>query len=172
MKLIDRLIKIDRFKINVSYALGHFFYNGNIIFETYDKFDIEFENIYLDRDMKIVLGKDSKCVKYCIRRKDTETYIFKRFSVEKLDNIMLEMISGAIVIGPNIDETLFDNLGPVYIGWKSVKIEEELIVILAPLTGRPSSSLTKKYTACLKDKVVSGYCFTSPILYAIIPNNK
>ena len=124
MKLIDRLIKIDRFKINVSYALGHFFYNGNIIFETYDKFDIEFENIYLDRDMKIVLGKDSKCVKYCIRRKDTETYIFKRFSVEKLDNIMLEMISGAIVIGPNIDETLFDNLGPVYIGWKSVKIED------------------------------------------------
>ena len=124
MKLIDRLIKIDRFKISSSYALGHFFYDGKIIFETYDKFDIEFENIYLDRDMKIVLGKDSKCVKYHIRRKDTETYIFKRFSVEKLDNIMLEMISGAIVIGPNIDETLFDNLGPVYIGWKSVKIED------------------------------------------------
>ena len=124
MKLIDRLIKIDRFKINSSYALGHFFYNGKIIFETYDKFDMEFENIYLDRDMKIVLGKDSKCAYVNIRRKDTETYIFKRFSIERLDSIMFGIISGATVIGPNIDETLFDNLGPVCIGWKSIKIED------------------------------------------------
>lgn len=124
MKLIDRLIKIDRFKISADYALGHFFYNGKIIFETYDKFDIEFENIYLDRDMKIVLGKDSKCTYVNIRRKDTETYIFKRFSIEKLDNIMLRIISGATVTGLDIDEALFDNLGPVCIGWKSIKIED------------------------------------------------
>ena len=124
MKLIDRLIKIDRFKINSSYALGHFFYDGKIIFETYDKFDIEFENIYLDRNMNLVIGKDSKCIYINIRRKDIETCIFKRFSIEKLDNIMLGIISGAILIGPNIDETLFDNLGPVCIGWKSVKIED------------------------------------------------
>lgn len=29
-----------------------------------------------------------------------------------------------------------------------------------------------KYGVYIKDKVVSGYCFTSPILYAIIPNDK
>ena len=124
MELIDRLIKIDRFKINASYALGHFFYNGKIRFETYDKFDIEFENIYLNRDMKIVLGKDSKCVKYHIRRKDMDTYIFKRFSIEQLDDIMLKMISGATVTGLDIDKNSFDNLGPVCIGWKSIKIED------------------------------------------------
>lgn len=124
MKLIDRLIKIDRFEINSSYALGHFFYNGNVIFETYDKFDIEFENIYLDRDMKIVLGKDSKCIGYNITRKDMETCIFKRFSIEKIDDIMLGIISGATVIGLDIDEASFDNLGSVYIGWKSIKIED------------------------------------------------
>ena len=124
MKLFDRLIKIDRFKINSSYALGHFFYNGNVIFETYDKFDIEFENIYLDRDMKISLGKDSKCAKYCIRRKDTETYIFKRFSIERLDNIMLGIISGATVTGLDIDKDSFDKLETICIGWKSIKIED------------------------------------------------
>ena len=124
MKLIDRLIKIDRFKISASYTLGHFFYDGKIIFETYDKFDMEFENIYLDRNMNLIIGKDSKCIHINIRRKDAETYIFKRFSIEKLDDIMLRKISRAIVIDPNIDETLFDNLGPVYIGWKSVKIED------------------------------------------------
>ena len=124
MKLIDRLIKIDRLKINASYALGHFFYNGKIIFEIYDKFNMEFENIYFNRDMKIVLGKDSKCIGYNITRKDTETCIFKRFSIEKIDDIMLGIIFGATVIGPNIDETLFDNLGPVCIGWNSIKIED------------------------------------------------
>ena len=124
MKLIGRLIKIDRFKINASYALGHFFYNGKVRFEIYDKFDMEFENIYLDRDMKISLGKDTKCVKYYIRRKDMDTYIFKRFSIEKLDNIMLGIISGATVTSLDIDKDSFDNLGPVYIGWKSVKIED------------------------------------------------
>ena len=122
MKLIDRLIKIDRLKINVSYALGHFFYNGKIIFEIYDKFNMEFENIYFNRDMKIVLGKDSKCIGYNIT-KDTETYIFKRFSIEKLNDIMLGIISGATITGLDIDEALFDNLGPVCIGWKSIKIE-------------------------------------------------
>ena len=124
MKLIDRLIKIDRLKINASYALGHFFYNGKIIFETYDKFDIEFENIYLDRDMKIVLGKDSKCTYVNIRRKDTETYIFKRFSIEKLDNIMLRIISGATVTGLDIDKDSFDKLETICVGWKSIKIED------------------------------------------------
>ena len=74
--------------------------------------------------MKIVLGKDSKCAYVNIRRKDTETYIFKRFSIEKLDNIMLGIISGAIVTGLDIDEDSFDNLGPVCIGWKSIKIED------------------------------------------------
>ena len=124
MKLIDRLIKIDRFKINASYALGHFFYDGKIIFETYDKFDIEFENIYLDRNMNLVIGKDSKCIYINIRRKDIETRIFKRFSIEKLDNIMLRIISGATITGLDIDEDSFDKLGPVCIGWKSVKIED------------------------------------------------
>lgn len=124
MKLIDRLIKIDRLKINASYTLGHFFYNGKIIFEIYDKFNMEFENIYFNRDMKIVLGKDSKCIGYNITRKDTETCIFKRFSIEKIDDIMLGIISGATVIGLDIDEASFDNLGPVCIGWKSIKIED------------------------------------------------
>ena len=124
MKLIDRMIKIDKFKISADYALGHFFYDGKIRFETYDKFDIEFENIYLDRDMKISLGKDSKCVKYCIRRKDTETYIFKRFSIERLDNIMLGIISGATVTGLDIDKDSFDKLETICIGWKSIKIED------------------------------------------------
>lgn len=124
MKLIDRLIKIDRFKISASYTLGHFFYDGKIIFETYDKFDMEFENIYLDRNMNLVIGKDSKCIHINIRRKDTETYIFKRFSIEKLDDIMLRIISDATVIGLDIDEASFDNLGPVCIGWKSIKIED------------------------------------------------
>ena len=124
MKLIDRLIKIDRFKISASYTLGHFFYDGKIIFETYDKFDMEFENIYLDRNMNLVIGKDSKCIHINIRRKDTETCIFKRFSIEKIDDIMLGIISGATVIGLDIDEASFDNLGPVCIGWKSIKIED------------------------------------------------
>ena len=124
MKLIDRLIKIDRLKINVSYALGHFFYNGKIIFEIYDKFNMEFENIYFNRDMKIVLGKDSKCIGYNITRKDTETCIFKRFSIEKLNDIMLGIISGATITGLDSDEASFDNLGPVCIGWKSIKIED------------------------------------------------
>ena len=124
MKLIDRLIKIDRFKISSSYTLGHFFYDGKIIFETYDKFDMEFENIYLDRNMNLIIGKDSKCIGYNITRKDTETCIFKRFSIEKLDDIMLGIISGATVIGLDIDEASFDNLGPVCIGWKSIKIED------------------------------------------------
>ena len=124
MKLIDRLIKIDRFKINSSYALGHFFYDGKIRFETYDKFDMEFENIYLDRDMKIVLGKDSKCVHINVKRKDIETYIFKRFSIEKLNNIMLGIISGATVAGLDIDKDSFDKLETICIGWKSIKIED------------------------------------------------
>ena len=124
MELIDRLIKIDRFKINSSYALGHFFYNGNIVFEIYDKFDMEFENIYLNRDMKIVLGKDSKCVHINIRRKDIETCIFKRFSIEKLDNIMLGIISGATVTGLNIDEDSFDKLETICIGWKSIGVRD------------------------------------------------
>ena len=124
MELIDRLIKIDRFKINASYALGHFFYNGKIRFETYDKFDMEFENIYLDRDMKIVLGKDSKCVHINVKRKDIETYIFKRFSTEKLNNIMLGIISGATVAGLDIDKDSFDKLETICIGWKSIKIED------------------------------------------------
>ena len=124
MKLIDRLIKIDRLKINASYALGHFFYNGKIIFEIYDKFNMEFENIYFNRDMKIVLGKDSKCIGYNITRKDTETCIFKRFSIEKLDDIMLGIISGASITGLDIDETSFDRLETIYIGWKSIKIED------------------------------------------------
>ena len=124
MKLIDRLIKIDRFKINSSYALGHFFYNGKVIFETYDKFDIEFENIYLDRDMKISLGKDSKCVYINIRRKDIETCLFKRFSIENLDNIMLGIISGATVTGLDIGKDSFDKLETICIGWKSIKIED------------------------------------------------
>ena len=124
MKLIDRLIKIDRFKINASYALGHFFYNGKIIFEIYDKFNMEFENIYFNKDMKIVLGKDSKCIGYNIIRKDTETCIFKRFSIEKLDDIMLGIISGASITGLDIDETSFDRLETIYIGWKSIKIED------------------------------------------------
>ena len=124
MKLIDRLIKIDRLKINASYALGHFFYNGKIIFEIYDKFNMEFENIYFNRDMKIVLGKDSKCIGYNITRKDTETCIFKRFSIEKLNDIMLGIISGATVIGLDIDEASFDRLETIYIGWKSIKIED------------------------------------------------
>ena len=124
MKLIDRLIKIDRFKINASYALGHFFYNGKIIFEIYDKFNMEFENIYFNKDMKIVLGKDSKCIGYNIIRKDTETCIFKRFSIEKLDDIMLGIISGASITGLDIDETSFDRFETIYIGWKSIKIED------------------------------------------------
>ena len=124
MKLIDRLIKIDKFKINSSYALGHFFYNGKVIFETYDKVDIEFINIYLDKNMKIFLGKDSKCIKYNIRRKDTETYIFKRFSIESLDSIMLGIISGATVAGLDIDKDSFDKLETICIGWKSIKIED------------------------------------------------
>ena len=124
MKLIDRLIKIDRLKINASYALGHFFYNGKIIFEIYDKFNMEFENIYFNRDMKIILGKDSKCIGYNITRKDTETCIFKRFSIEKLDDIMLGIISGASITGLDIDETSFDRLETIYIGWKSIKIED------------------------------------------------
>ena len=124
MKLIDRLIKIDRLKINTSYALGHFFYNGKIIFEIYDKFNMEFENIYFNRDMKIVLGKDSKCIGYNITRKDTETCIFKRFSIEKLNDIMLGIISGATITDLDIDEASFDNLGSVCIGWKSIKIED------------------------------------------------
>ena len=74
--------------------------------------------------MKISLGKDSKCVYINIRRKDTETYIFKRFSIESLDSIMLGIISGATVTGLDIDEDSFDKLETICIGWKSIKIED------------------------------------------------
>lgn len=123
MKLIDRLIKIDRFKINASYALGNFFYDGKIRFEIYDKFDMEFENIYLDRDMKLVIGKDSKCVGYNIARKDVEILIHRRFSKEKLNGMMLGMISGASVIGLDIDKNSFDKLKTICIGWKSIEVK-------------------------------------------------
>lgn len=124
MKLIDRLIKIDRFKINASYALGNFFYDGKVRFEIYDKFDMEFENIYLDRDMKLVVGKDSKCVGYNIMRKDVDIFIHRRFSKEKLHNIALGIISGASVTGLDIDNKTFDNLETVCIGWKSIKVKD------------------------------------------------
>ena len=123
MKLIDRLIKIDRFKINASYALGNFFYDGKIRFEIYDKFDMEFENIYLDRDMKLVIGKDSKCVGYNIARKDVDVLIHRRFSKEKLNDIMLGMISGASVTGLDINEDSFDKLETICIGWKSIEVK-------------------------------------------------
>lgn len=124
MRLIDRLIKIDKFKINASYTLGNFFYDGKVRFEIYDKFDMEFENIYLDRDMKLVIGKDSKCVGYNIIRKDMEIFIHRRFSKEKLHNIALGIISGASVTGLDINKDSFDKLETICIGWKSIEVKD------------------------------------------------
>ena len=124
MRLIDRLIKIDRFKINAYYALGNFFYDGKVRFEIYDKFDMEFENIYLDRDMKLVIGKDSKCVGYNIMRKDMEIFIHRRFSKEKLHNIALGIISCASVTGLDINKDSFDKLETICIGWKSIEVKD------------------------------------------------
>ena len=122
-KLFDRLVKINRLKINASYALGNFFYGGSVKFEIYDKFNMEFENVYLDRDMKIIIGKDSKCVEYNITRKDMDTFIHRRFSKEKLYNIMLGIISGASVTGIDIDKDSFDKLETICIGWKSIEVK-------------------------------------------------
>ena len=92
-------------------------------YQFYDKFDMEFENIYLDRDMKLVIGKDSKCVGYNIMRKDVDVLIHRRFSKEKLNDIMLGMISGASVTGLDINEDSFDKLETICIGWKSIEVK-------------------------------------------------